>query len=299
MKHFDSFILEARTTAASAQAKRMGWVGDGHGDWYDRQGNLRAKTVRGELEIYNGFGSRNDDGNKNQDLALNNAKRTSDKAQDALGISDKPGQPTDQMQRQYQQLARNTAARKQFDASARREPLTIAFDKFDDEEIADNVVLAAAEAAGDSPYYIFPSREADIDGLKEMYGDVIVDSENAETIYDVLQSVYESGYNAVNIVVRKSRAQEIGRLALQQNGDLYNYVMMNIIPVDERSIREQYHAGDIFNEGDIILHEETEGKIVRRGANHLICLGEEGIFRAFINDVVSLNKTPIIELCKK
>ena len=125
----------------------MGWVGDGHGDWYDRQGNLRAKTVRGELEIYNGVGSRNDDGNKNQDLALNNAKRTSDKAQDALGISDKPGQPTDQMQRQYQQLARDTAARKQFDASARKEPLTIAFDKFDDEEIADNVVLAAAEAA--------------------------------------------------------------------------------------------------------------------------------------------------------
>ena len=69
MKHFDSFILEARTTAASAQAKRMGWVGDGHGDWYDRQGNLRAKTIRGELEVYNGVGSRNDDGNNRVTLS--------------------------------------------------------------------------------------------------------------------------------------------------------------------------------------------------------------------------------------
>ena len=45
MKAYAQFIAEARTTKASSQAKRLGLVGDGHGDWYDKQGNLKAKTV--------------------------------------------------------------------------------------------------------------------------------------------------------------------------------------------------------------------------------------------------------------
>ena len=32
----------------------MGLVGDGHGDWYDKQGNLKAKTVAGELKMFSG-----------------------------------------------------------------------------------------------------------------------------------------------------------------------------------------------------------------------------------------------------
>ena len=32
----------------------MGLKGDGHGDYYDNQGNLRAKTVDGELKIFTG-----------------------------------------------------------------------------------------------------------------------------------------------------------------------------------------------------------------------------------------------------
>ena len=35
MKQFQTFITEARVTKASSQAKRLGLVGDGHGDWYD------------------------------------------------------------------------------------------------------------------------------------------------------------------------------------------------------------------------------------------------------------------------
>ena len=44
MKSFSQFLTEAITTSASTQAKRMGLVGDGHGDWYDTQGKLVAKT---------------------------------------------------------------------------------------------------------------------------------------------------------------------------------------------------------------------------------------------------------------
>ena len=185
-----------------------------------------------------------------------------------------------------QQVVQNQQARQQFDAAARKEPLTIAFDKFDNDEVTNNILAAVEETSQGSPYYIFPSRDADIARLKETYGDVIIDDENAETIYDVLQSIYESGYNAINIVVRKSRAQEIAKLALEQNGELYRYVMMNIIPVDERSIREQYLAGDIFKEGELVETKKSSGVIIRRGANHVICVDENNnTFRSWITEI--------------
>ena len=52
---FLQFISEAETQASS-QAKNMGLSGDGHGDWYDKQGKLVAKTVNGRLKF---FGNRN------------------------------------------------------------------------------------------------------------------------------------------------------------------------------------------------------------------------------------------------
>ena len=61
VKQFTQFITEARTTKASQEAKRLGLVGDGHGDWYDRQGNLKAKTVKGELKMFSGQGSGEDE----------------------------------------------------------------------------------------------------------------------------------------------------------------------------------------------------------------------------------------------
>ena len=55
MKSFLQFISEAETQASS-QAKNMGLSGNGHGDWYDKQGKLVAKTVNGRLKF---FGNRN------------------------------------------------------------------------------------------------------------------------------------------------------------------------------------------------------------------------------------------------
>ena len=69
MKHFLTFITEARITKASQQAKRLGLVGDGHGDWYDQQGNLKAKTVNGELKMF-GTGGASDDEVKDKILKV-------------------------------------------------------------------------------------------------------------------------------------------------------------------------------------------------------------------------------------
>jgi len=213
----------------------MGLVGDGHGDWYDKQGSLKAKTVRGELKMYDARQAQKD---------ADAADKTTDDQSDTAGKStakdqdQKPGTANgvdvDALLRQVDQYR----ARQQFDQAARQEPLTVAFDKFDNDEIGDSVIATAQESAAGGQFYIFPSRDADIERIKEAYGDAVIDDENAETIYDVLQSIYESGYNAINIVVRKSRATEIAKLATEQNGKLYNYVMMNVIPVEERSLEE-------------------------------------------------------------
>ncbi len=283
MKQFNQFILEARTTQASAQAKRLGLVGDGHGDWYDKQGSLKAKTIKGQLKIFTPKAGDSKDEEKTSKSTSSSSSSTKDKTSGSQTTT--TAARTADYER-LQQVVQTQQARQEFDAMARKEPLTIAFDKFDNDEVTNNILAAVEETSQGSPYYIFPSRDADIARLKETYGDIIIDDANAETIYDVLQSIYESGYNAINIVVRKSRAQEIAKLALEQNGQLYRYVMMNIVPVDERSIREQYIAGDIFKEGEYVETKKCSGAIIRRGANHVICLDENNkTFRSWINEI--------------
>ena len=263
----------------------MGLVGDGHGDWYDKQGTLKAKTVRGELKMYDARQAQKDADAEERSAAVRSTGSTgsTDKADSQKSGAAAQGVDVDALLRQVDQFR----ARQQFDQAARQEPLTVAFDKFDNDEIGDSVIATAQESAAGGQFYIFPSRDADIDRIKEAYGDAVVDDENAETIYDVLQSIYESGYNAINIVVRKSRATEIAKLATEQNGKLYNYVMMNVIPVEERSLEEQYKAGEIFNEGDQITTGDKSGNIIRRGPNYLICLDEsKKIFRTWVKDAL-------------
>jgi len=288
VKQFNQFILEARTTQASQEAKRLGLVGNGHGDWYDKQGSLKAKTVKGQLKLFTQRqGGTKDEIQSSKSTASSSGGKESktDGSQTATTAA-----RTSEYER-LQQVVQTQQARQQFDAAARKEPLTIAFDKFDNDEVTSNILAAVEETAQGSPYYIFPSRDADIARLKETFGDIIIDDANAETIYDVLQSIYESGYNAINIVVRKSRAQEIAKLALEQNGELYRYIMMNIIPVDERSIREQYLAGDIFQIGSLVESNERVGNVFRRGTNHLICIdSDKNVFRTWISETKEINK---------
>ena len=262
-------------------------VGNGHGDWYDKQGSLKAKTVKGQLKMFTPKQGDNKDETKSSQSTTNSGSSTKDKTSGSQTTT--TAARTVEYER-LRQVVQNQQARQQFDVMARKEPLTIAFDKFDNDEVTNNILAAVEETAQGSPYYIFPSRDADIARLKETYGEIIVDDANAETIYDVLQSIYESGYNAINIVVRKSRAQDIAKLALEQNGQLYRYVMMNIIPVDERSIREQYISGDIFKIGSLIESNDRIGTVIRRGANHLICINsDKTVFRTWISETKEIN----------
>ena len=51
MKSFFSFLSEARTSQAAEMAARQNLTGDGHGNWYDKDGNRVAVTKKGKLEM--------------------------------------------------------------------------------------------------------------------------------------------------------------------------------------------------------------------------------------------------------
>lgn len=52
MKSFSQFLEEA--SLATFNAKRLGFVGDGHGGWHNNKtGEFEAKTVGGRLQFYN------------------------------------------------------------------------------------------------------------------------------------------------------------------------------------------------------------------------------------------------------
>lgn len=51
MKNFFQFLKEV--TSPAEQARRLNLTGDGHGGWYDNQGEFVAKTEGGKLKFYN------------------------------------------------------------------------------------------------------------------------------------------------------------------------------------------------------------------------------------------------------
>ena len=79
MKKFSQFLTEAETTV-SAKARKMGLKGDGHGGWYDQQGNFKAKTVGKDLKMVSG-----------REAKVEDDKRKKAKAIDAAGGAKKAG----------------------------------------------------------------------------------------------------------------------------------------------------------------------------------------------------------------
>ena len=55
MKSLARFLTEAAASKSLAvqQATRLGYTSDGHGGWYDKQGEFVAKTEGGKLKLYN------------------------------------------------------------------------------------------------------------------------------------------------------------------------------------------------------------------------------------------------------
>ena len=212
MKSFLQFISEAETQASS-QAKNMGLSGDGHGDWYNKQGKLVAKTVSGRLKF---FGNRNL-GKKIEPQTLTQPKKETPKPE----------------------------------KSKEKKQLTVGFGRFNPPTIGHeklmNTISKTAGKGGE--YKIYPSRTQDskknplnpsdkVEYMRKAFPDhanSIVDDDKTKTIFDVLKSAYGKGYSTVNVVVGSDRVKEFENLANKYNGQLYNFDKINIVSAGERS----------------------------------------------------------------
>ena len=208
MKTFLQFLSEAETQASS-QAKNMGLMGDGHGDWYDKKGKLVAKTVSGRLQY---FGDRNA-GKKVEPADLRPEKKTPENKKDGGSLTFGFG---------------------------RFNPPTTGHEK-----LMDTISKTAGEGG---QYRVYPSRSQDakknpldprekIDYMRKMFpkhANAIVDDENTRTIFDVLKGAHAKGFKTVNVVVGSDRVKEFENLANKYNGQLYDFDKINIVSAGER-----------------------------------------------------------------
>ena len=210
MKNFGSFFKEAVETSASRQAKLLGLVGNGHGDWYDKQGNLVAKTMQGRLHFFGG----------------------GDKAKE----EEKPEKPA------APEPARVFKRPKLDREEPKRAPgIVVVFGRFNPPTIGHKRLIDAAAREAkrtESDLKIYPSRTQDkkknpldpgmkINYMKQMFPDYeenIQNDADANTIFDVLTNAYGDGYTNATIMVGQDRMSEFQGLAQKYNGsDLYNF----------------------------------------------------------------------------
>ena len=248
MKSFFQFITEA---SASQQAQRLGLVGDGHGGWYDKQGEFVAKTEGGQLKFYN----------KRQKVGQKDGPQTEkEKTIASPGYQD----PTTAQQAQQQAPAEQPPAPEQQAAAQEQPPaqylpvpktkgtLTIAFGRFNPPTIGHQQLMdVAAQAASqdkDGQYLIFPSRSQDkkknpldpdtkIAYMQKFYpnhaGNIVNDA-NTKTIFDVLKMAHNNGYAGVRIIGGADRVKEFEKLSSQYNGQLYNFDNIEVVSAGDR-----------------------------------------------------------------
>ena len=347
MKTFVQFIKEATETLASTEAKNRGLVGDGHGDWYDKQGKLIAKTIGGKLKYF-GQGEEKQKSEVSAKQKIETQQTTPTTQQGQVG----------QEQTQEDQV----------------KGVVILLGRFNPPSKNHEALLRAGYSQSTRrgfEYRIYPSRIQDeslnpldaklkISYMKSMfskYADYIIDSDNIKTIFDALGSVYSDGFTDVVLVVGQDRLGEFQSLAHKGEGKNYQFNNIEVVSsgvkdpdgdaesvgssammrtaaamndyekfsnglppsmkitekkkmfsslvksmkvtestqlwkiapeLDVSGLRQDYKNNGIFEVGSLVENQNTglQGRILRRGSNHLICVTKEGVmFKSWLKDV--------------
>jgi len=229
MKSFSRFLLEAKETRASEQAKKLGLVGDGHGDWYSAQGEFVAKTVDGQLKFFN----------KGERVGQRDIPPKAGAAKPQAT----PGQIQPQAAPQLPQQQPDLKSAE--DMPQEGDFLTVVFGKFNPPTKEHKKLFSEADRiAMGGEIRIYPSRSQDpkknplnpnrkIAYIKKMFPEVaeeIVNNPEMKSIFDVLLAANEDGYVNVNIVVGSDRQAEIQNLANKYNGKNYQFTEIRVIP---------------------------------------------------------------------
>lgn len=221
MKTFSQFLTEARTTLASQQARQMGLQGSGHGDWYDSQGNLVAKTVKGKLEVFRG---------------RNKKSKTEQPAPQAKPATQKEP-PKQEVETQPQGEKGGSQGRGVVAVLGRFNPPGKAH-----EQLLNFGLARSTENNFD--YRVYPSRVEDgasnplnaktkikfMTMMYPKYKDYILDNDDVKTVFDLLALLSQEGYQDVRLVVGAERLGEFQSLVHRNQGQGYEFQNIEVIP---------------------------------------------------------------------
>ena len=249
MKKFTQFLTEARETSASTEAKKLGLTGDGHGGWYDKNGEFVAKTVGGKLKF---FGSDNTPGQKDApgpDTPTGQAQAQAD-AEPVQVDPQAQQRVTTQQSAQQQEPAPEEVPAEQMPVPE-TPGVVVVFGRFNPPTVGHQKLLDKAAKVAEKKGYelrIYPSRSQDakknpltpdmkISYMRQMfpdYADYIIDDKGSKTIFNVLTGANEEGHTNMMIMVGQDRLSEFQGLAHKYNGDLYNYDQLEVVSAGDR-----------------------------------------------------------------
>jgi len=237
MKGFSQFLVEAETSQAAAQAKRLQLTSDGHGGWTDRTGKYVAKTEKGKLVFFKGRGKKDE-----QDPE---AKRKPAPEPIKRKISPKQLEDPKATKTKDPELKTPEGTKKPDEVDqAESDTVTVAFGRFNPPTIGHEKLMKAADkVAMGGPLKIYPSRTQDskknpldpdmkISFMKKLFPDYeenIINDGDMKSIFNVLIAADEEGYDNVNIVVGADRQAEFENLATKYNGELYNFKDIRVV----------------------------------------------------------------------
>ena len=242
MKGFSQFLVEAETSKAAAEAKRLQLTSDGHGGWTDRSGKYVAKTEGGKLVFFKGRGGKEDDDKSP-------AKRPAPEAIKRK-VSPKPADQKTAVKTKDPELKLPSGTEKPDEGDeAESDTVTVAFGRFNPPTIGHEKLMKAADkVALGGPLKIYPSRTQDskknpldpdmkISFMKKMFPDFeenIINDGEMKSIFNVLIAASEEGYKNVNIVVGADRQAEFENLATKYNGELYKFDDIRVVSAGVR-----------------------------------------------------------------
>ena len=229
MKSFFNFLSEARVSKAAEKAKKLGLSSDGSGGWVDRQGNVQARTVGGEL-VFNQKKSPTAD----REAAAQRGAAPEQQPQGRKVAGDEEG----------------TEKEDKADGKEKSgETVTLVFGRFNPPTVGHEKLLQGAKAvSGTGELRIYPSRSEDpkknpldpdtkTNMMKKMFPDYeenIINDADVRTIFDALKIASEEGFSDVQIVVGSDRVSEFDSLAQKYNGQLYNFDNIETISAGDR-----------------------------------------------------------------
>lgn len=238
MKSFFQFLSEAAASTAVQQAARMGLKSDGHGGWYDKNGEFVAKTEKGQLKFYN----------KRQRVGQQDPSQT-EREKNLSAPTQEPAQQQEPVPQQQPQAQEPPAQEGPPPVEKTKGTLTIAFGRFNPPTTGHEKLLdTVASSSDDNDYVIVPSRSQDkkknpldpdtkVSVMRQMFpkhSEKIVNDPANRTIFDVLKKAHMDGYTNVRIIGGGDRVAEFEKLSNNYNGKLYAFDNVEVRSAGER-----------------------------------------------------------------